>query len=178
MKYVLTGGSASGKSTILAELANRGYSIIPEGAIQIIEEGIASMGKDEFTNWRMNNYTEYQASIIQRQIELEQDVDDEIVFLDRSAIDCYTFCRMKNANIPEIFSEAMNSGLFEYEKVFVLETLNPFPERYETGRTQNYERSVSMGNALREDYEEFGYNVIWIPMMSVDERVELILSYI
>ena len=178
MKFVLTGGSASGKSTLLAELEQRGYLVIPEGAIQIIKEGIAQLGKDDFTLWRMNNYTEYQEMIIQRQLELEQDVDSTIVFLDRSAIDCYTFCRMKNADIPDIFSEASQSGLFGYEKIFVLETIYPFPERYETERTSNYESSVQMGKALQEDYEEFGYEVIWIPMMSVDERVELILSYI
>lgn len=176
MKYILTGGSSSGKSTILAELKQRGYSVIPEGAIQVIEEGIASMGKDEFTQWRMNNYTEYQGMIVQRQLELEEDVDSDIIFLDRSAIDCYTFCRMKDVEQPDIFYETMNSGLFTYEKVFVLETIYPFPERYETGRTQNYERSVSMGQALAEDYQEFGYEVIWIPMASIDERVKLILS--
>ena len=178
MKFVLTGGSASGKSTILAELANRGYSVIPEGAIQIIEEGIASMGKEEFTQWRMNNYQEYQGMIIQRQIELEADVNNDIIFLDRSAIDCFTFCRMKGVEPPLIFQQASQSGLFNYKKIFVLETIYPFPERYETGRTQNYERSVAIGESLREDYEEMGFEVIWIPMMLVNERVEMILSYL
>ena len=40
--YVITGGPSTGKTTLLEELAKRGYKTIPEVARVVIDEGIAA----------------------------------------------------------------------------------------------------------------------------------------
>src|SRR5688572_29720181 len=43
--FIISGGPGSGKTTVISELASRGYSCVPEVARQIIQEQMRSGGR-------------------------------------------------------------------------------------------------------------------------------------
>ncbi|HEY4482760.1 MAG TPA: ATP-binding protein [Candidatus Paceibacterota bacterium] len=166
-KYVLTGGPGIGKTTLIELLMQKGYSIVPEAARMIIEEEKLK-GSDALPN---RDIAKFQELVAVRQLELEAAAKGEVVFCDRSIIDGYGYCKLANVPPPKQL-EDLDKG--RYYKIFLLAPLN----YYETdnSRFEHSAHAMAIHKAIIEAYKEVGYELIDVPVLAPNERVEFILK--
>lgn len=175
-KYVITGGACVGKTTLLEELEKLGYETVPEAARQIIER---EQGHHKL-NPRWNpilpwtDLYKFQEEVERRQRCNENDIKNDVAFLDRSLVDGIAYARL--GDIEELPNLRKYITKAKYTKVFFLEHL-PFyhkdDQRYEDEKT-----SKDIHNEIYNVYTELGFDVVRVPAVSVKERVKLILDEI
>lgn len=166
-KYVITGGTCTGKTTVINLLKNMGHPTVPETARMVIEKELKN--DSDILPWK--NLYLFEEEMIKLQIELEKEIKEDS-FLDRGALDSYAFCRIANISIPTVLTE----NIFKYEKVFFLERLDFYKNDHL--RVENEELSKKVEKELINVYQEFGYDLIFVPKMSPKERVHFILKQI
>ena len=168
-KYVVTGGPGVGKSTVINILANRGYDVIPEMARETIEEEV---GRDsDALPWK--DLSKFQGIIAQKQLENERRAVGDEIFLDRCLIDGHAYCQQGQVATPEII---LNEAKGRYDKIFLLD---PLP-KYETdsARKENAELQAIIHKATEDAYREFDYEIINVPVLDPEERVDFIIEQI
>lgn len=170
-KFVLTGGVCAGKSETLLALGREGFHMVEEAARVIIKEQLSQGG--EILPWVLHNHDEFQKRVVKLQIELEEKHSDD-AFLDRSVMDGLAFYRALGQTPSREVMDAANNA--RYDKVFYLEML---PEYHlDEGRRMNIQHARLVHQLIKEVYEEFGYDLIYVPYMSIKERVDFIKKHI
>jgi predicted ATPase len=168
-KHILTGGPGIGKTTILELMAQRGFAVVPEAARYVIEIEQACDG--DALPWKDN--TKFQQRVMETQLEFENKIGEGIIFLDRGLIDGHGYCNHFGTTTPEGLIE-LSAG--RYEKVFLLDQLPDY--RNDESRLENFEEATRIHEAIASAYISLGYEIIRVPVLSPDERVEFILNRI
>ena len=169
--YVITGGPNCGKSPVIEALAFRGFSIRPEAASVLINQGL-SEGKtlEEIRG----DEVAFQNKVLEMKIAAENNADpNELIFWERSIPDSTTYLRLSGGSTKQA-EEA--SGLRRYRGIFILDLLIGYIKDHR--RTEGAEKRNSIHDALVDDYRSLGYNPINVPVLPIDERVNLILKTI
>jgi predicted ATPase len=164
---ILSGCSGGGKSTILSELARRGYAHVPEPGRQIVIEQEAIQG--DALPWV--NLTKFLELALSRSIHqfLITEEKDNFVFFDRSIIDAINLDDRNN----QYFWNAAHK--FRYNKLVFL--VPPWEEIYQN----DSERKHSFQEAKREydnlifKYKKLNYEILIVPQESVQKRADYIL---
>ncbi|MFH0932349.1 MAG: ATP-binding protein [bacterium] len=168
--HVLTGGPSCGKTTLINSLSQMGYKTSPEVARQIIEEEVLKGKTLEQIRGPEGNFQE---KVFKKAVEREQCLSPkELVFLDRSLLDCLAYSLFNNSNPIE---RQKVSRKYEYSKIFFLERV--VWEKDHT-RTEDEETARQIDEFLKKVYQEEGYELIFIPPVSVEERIKFILGYL
>lgn len=168
-KYIITGPSCSGKSTLIQELEARGFSVIKELAKSHILEQ-KEKGIDE--PWLREDF---QPALLNLQFEQESKIpeDANIIFLDRGVHDIVAFFEHRQQQVPEELAKKIKD--YKYEKVFFLEQLNFFDkEGFRAEKDASEAKSIS--KLIRKNYENSGHKIITVPAISVKERADLIVK--
>lgn len=161
MKIVLAGGPCSGKSSVIEELFRRGHCVVREAAREVLEvrgERIVS--------------ADLQREISRKQVELERDLDEGLVFLDRGLVDVVAYSNYALGELPDDLKGLQFRG--RYSKVFLLDRL-PFQDdglRVESGE----EVAREIHEEIARAYENFGYEIERVPVMPIGERADYILK--
>ncbi len=169
-KIVITGGPCSGKTTVIEELAKRGFSVLKETAKEIVAiRRHIPMTKEE-SQIR-------QDLIFNEQLAKENKAekkDCEILFLDRGLIDglSYSILYAGEASIQRYLPAVKEKN---YDFVFLLELL-PFDSGGFRAENENEEEARKIQKSISDLYERLGYKLIFVPKMSVEERIEFILK--
>ena len=170
-KYIITGPSCAGKSTLVHELEARGFHVIKEVAKSYIleqkEKGVSEPWLRE----------DFQPVMLRLQIENESIIPENasIVFLDRGVHDILAFFLHRKQEVPEELAKKAKN--YKYEKVFFLEPLNFFDkEGFRAEKDKDEARVIS--ELIKQAYESKGHEIIMIPAVSVKERAELIIKNI
>lgn len=167
--YAITGGPSSGKSTTVALLSQRGHRVSPEVARTILDEQVA-LGRTVAEIRAAGE--EFQNMILARQIELELGFDaDELIFLDRGIPDGLGYERFLQLEPNPAITEA--AGNAKYRKVFVLETLHLHDDG---SRIEDEADQQGIHDNIVAVYTELGHDLVEVPVMSPEERVEFILA--
>jgi len=171
MVYVITGGPGFGKSVLIQKLHELGYPVGREIARQIIEQQIAD-GGDLFP-WK--DAAGFEKRVMDERIEFLKSIDFETVaFSDRGLPDQAAFSRYKGKEISIQLKEAITANYYA-KKVF----LTP-PWRYiyrnDTIRTETFEEAEKIHHFIVEAYLDGGYELINLPFVSPDKRIEFILK--
>jgi len=178
VKIAITGGPHSGKTTLLAELAARGFAVVPEAAISVIEELVAELGRDRARAWRLTHVPQFQERIAQRQLQLEYAARQEsaaAVFCDRGLVDGLAYMRLAGAPPTPFVKAAVASS--RYDLIVLCEICLPFKPRIETGRTSDLRRAREIEASLVVTYREFGYHLLRLPAeATVASRADLLLE--
>ena len=169
---MITGCSGGGKSSLLAELARRGYHTFPEPGRQIFKEqtligGPALPARDGVLFGEL---------CISRTINrmVEAAAAQDFVFFDRGLIDPLSHWARLGTESPAHWTEAAKRFRFHH-KVFVAP---PWPEIFEN----DSERRHSLDEALRDYpfllklYRDFGYETIVLPKLPVPARADFVLN--
>ena len=166
--HVITGASCSGKTTIINQLADKGFQTVPEVARQYFEKELAK-GRtiDEIRKDRVaiTNQVYDLWLKLNRQLRVT-----EVTFLDRGLPDALAFYRFAGLNPNEILPDCFQ---YRYASVFIL---NRLPYQQDGIRAGDDTTAAYFDSWMERDYSALGYNVVRIPVLSPEERLSFILE--
>ncbi len=169
---VLTGCSGGGKSTLLAELARRGFAAFPEAGRQIVREqdwtgGDALPGADAL------RFSELAVSRALHFRILAAELAGP-VFFDRSPVDQWAALGRSGLPMPATIAGAVERCRYN-ATVFVAP---PWPEIFTTDAERRHDLVEAMAEygPLRAAYERLGYRLIDLPKTGVEARADFVLA--
>jgi predicted ATPase len=169
--YIITGAPSTGKTSILNELASKGFKCHSEIARQVIRENLDS-GLEIFPWNQMQLFSDM---VLDRMKTLVTSFEpDQIQFLDRSMVDLIGYMHFAGKEAPNHYKdEALKVGYAK--KVFYLPI---WEDIYTTDeeRKESVEEAMQIASALYNAYANLGFEIIEVPRGSVEERVDFILE--
>jgi predicted ATPase len=175
--YVITGGPGVGKTTLLDELKNRSFSVVPEIARELIHEQQAIDG--DFLPWK--NKKSYMELLYLRSVKSFEKVihgytGTEPVFFDRGFLDALCYGALEGlpvANEMKILAETTRYS----NQVFILP---PWKDIYQTDaqRKQDWNEAVFTYNKMIQTYRNYGYDLVEVLKSTVAERADFVLESI
>lgn len=172
--YIITGGPGSGKTTLLDALAAKGFTIVPEVARPIIQEELATGGNALHTGDRLAFRDKMMAHSVRD--FLSQLQCDKPVFFDRGIPDLIGYSYLIGEPVPLVYWE-MTKTLRYNPTVFIAP---PWAAIYEHDvlRKQDFQEAQDTYQAIKKGYLESGYQLIELPLLSVEERLAFIIQNI
>jgi predicted ATPase len=170
--FVLTGGPGSGKSTLIERLRARGYARSDEAGRAIIQDQVLIGGNA--LPWRDTKaYAELMLSWEMRSHRAAHELSGT-VFFDRGVPDVIGYLRLQDLAIPAYMAKAVE--LFRYNRQVLIAP--PWPEIYaqDAERKQDLEEAERTYVAMQETYADFGYDLIELPRVSIDERLKFVVE--
>jgi predicted ATPase len=165
--HVITGEICCGKTTLINLLADQGYQIHPEVSRQYIEEQVAK-GRD-IEELFASTLDERAITDLQRRAECGL-IPAEITFLDRSLPDFLWFWRLLTMDPNELLVDCFRH---RYASVFILD---PLPLQMDGARIDDDAYTILFRQALVSDYSALGYDILRVPVMPPQERLEFVLE--
>lgn len=170
--FVISGGPGVGKTTLINELKNSGFEIVEENARKIIKNQIDT--NQEGLPWK--NKEKYAKLMLEESIKSYQNEvsvkNVNPVFFDRGILDSLCYMKMEHISISKHIIELVKQ--YRYNKtVFILP---PWKEIYRTDneRKQDWNEAELTFEKMKETYIEFGYNIILVPKMTLQERIKFV----
>jgi len=171
--FVLTGGPGSGKSTLIDALERAGYARSLEAGRGVIQDQMSIGGRalpwDDRTlfselmlSWEMRSYRMARGSA-------------GLVFFDRGVVDVLGYLRLIRHSALEHMHKAAEQ--FRYNRqVFIAP---PWEEIFQQDqeRKQDFNEAVRTYDALAATYTEYGYELIELPRVPIEERVRFVLHH-
>lgn len=165
---VITGGPSSGKTTTVSQLKNLGFASSPEAARTLIDIGINS----GLTVQEIRRSEEhFNQSILSIQMAVENILlPDKVCFHDRGIPDSLAYIRLSGGD-ESVARKFVTKR--KYHKIFLLELL-PFQKDY--ARTEDSRKAKQIEQLIYEAYKELNYEVIIVPLLTIEERAHFILD--
>ncbi len=165
--HVITGAVSCGKTTLIDLLADKGFQTLPEQARPYIEGELA---KGRTLDQIFGNQAD-QRAITDRRLRAELGLRaTDVVFLDRALPDHLWFWRLYGLDPNELLQECLR---YHYASVFILDLL---PLELDGARIDHERFTVLLDEALVRDYSALGYDVVRVPVLSPQERLEFVVE--
>jgi len=164
---VISGCSGGGKSTLLSELASRGYQVVQEPGRQIVKEQQAIEG-DALPWVNLNKFLDL---VLSRYIlQFNSQKGSQFIFFDRGIIDALQL----DSSQPEYFQRAAEN--FRYNPLVFL--VPPWEEIFasDTERKHDFASAKKEFDELLIKYKNLGYETVLIPKMAVKDRANFVLE--
>ena len=160
-KFIITGGPCTGKTSVINELA-KDFKVVPEVGREVL--------KDLKPEQRKTFKIQYE--IFKKFLEADKKLDgyDGIVFCDMGILCPLAFFRFFGLEFPEKDLEKCKKESTNYETVFILDPV-PFEDDDVRKHINDFKKIQEL---IKEVYEEYGYEVVRVPLMSVEGRVDFI----
>jgi len=166
--HVITGAPCSGKTTLIDQLADKGFQTVPETGRQYIER---EMARGRTIDEIRENEATFARLIRDMQLRIEGGLRaNDVTFLDRAFPDCLAFHRVRGLNPNEILAQCFHH---RYASVFVLDRL---PVQKDGVRTEDDASAGLLDEWLARDYNALGYSVVRVPVLSPEERLAFVLD--
>ncbi len=168
---VVTGCSGGGKSSLLGELAARGYRTFAEPGRQIVKEQTA-IGRPNIIGDDPVLFGELCiARTLNRMIETADAPGP--VFFDRTHIDPLSYYARNPADEPPHWRRAAEVFRFHPTVFFV----PPWPEifRQDAERRHTFEDGLAEYPVLLKNYRRFGYRPVIVPKAPIPARADFVL---
>ncbi|QQT25471.1 AAA family ATPase [Sphingobacterium spiritivorum] len=173
--YIITGGPGVGKTTLIETLKND-VRIVAEVARQIIKEQIQCKGL-------ALPWAEYQAYAklmfdysVRDFLHFNSQYYNQITLFDRGIPDTLCYLEMLGDAIPIQMENAAKH--YRYNRnVFILP---PWKDIFEQDdeRKQSWDEAEQTYYYMKQTYEKYGYHLIDVPKVSLDERRTFILEHL
>ncbi|MFQ5922568.1 MAG: AAA family ATPase [Anaerolineales bacterium] len=166
--HVITGAPCSGKTTLIDQLADKGFRTVPETARLYFEREKA---RGRTVNDVRKSARTVERGLIDMQLKFELELRAiEVAFLDRGLPDSLTFCRTAGLNPNEFLSECFRH---RYASIFVLDRI---PIQQDGIRIEDDAIASLLDEWLARDYYALGYSVMRVPVLSPKERLAFVLE--
>ncbi|MBP2571092.1 putative ATPase [Agrobacterium tumefaciens] len=168
---ILSGCSGGGKSTLLAELARRGFATVEEPGRRIVIEETRNNG----TALPWIDIEAFARRAIAMALEDRQKAPAEgLVFFDRGLIDAASALRHVGG---DGFIDTLKNT-HRYNRLVFLTP--PWPEIYrgDDERRHGFDAAVEEYERLVRDYEALGYDSVVLPKSGIEDRADFILARI
>ncbi len=166
--HVITGASSSGKTTLIDQLADKGFQTFPEVGRQYFERELAK-GRT------IDEIREDRAAMTRKIYDLWLKFNDglrvaDVTFLDRGLPDALSFYRFAGMNPNEILPDCFQH---RYASVFILDRL---PYQQDGIRGGDDTTATYFDLWMERDYSALGYNVVRVPVSPPEERLAFVLD--
>jgi predicted ATPase len=166
--HVITGGPCSGKTTLIDELADKGFRTVPETARPYIEK---EMARGRTIDEIREDADALERGLLEMQLRFERALRaTDVAFLDRGLPEGLTYCRVAGLNPNEFLSECFHH---RYASIFVLDRL---PLQQDDLRIEKNATARLLDEWLARDYSSLGYGVIRVPVLSPRDRLAFVLE--
>jgi predicted ATPase len=166
---VISGCSGGGKSTLLAELGRRGYTVIEEPGRRIVMEEMNNGGSA--LPWVDMAAFAHRAIMMALVDRSSAPVSGAWIFFDRSLIDAaVALQQLTREPVLEQFGQTHRY----HHRVFLAP---PWPELYMIDRERRHKPAAAVAEYYRllKAYPSLGYEVSVLPRVGVVERAEFVL---
>jgi len=166
--HVITGAISSGITTLIGQLAAKGFQTVPEAARQYFER---EMAKGRTVDEIRGNPAALQRSLNDATLRSELALRaNDVLFLDRGFPDALAFCRANGLNPNEILADCFQH---RYASVFLLDR---FPVEQDGLRFHDDVTAGLIDEWLARDYGALGYSVVRVPVLSPQARLAFVLE--
>jgi predicted ATPase len=167
---IISGCSGGGKSTLLAELARRGFATIEEPGRRVVREELASGG--DALPWIDAIGFAHRITALAKEDYGAARALPRPVFFDRGLVDAAVA-------IEHLMGEPILADLAaHYRYASPVFLAPPWPELFasDAERRHDFASAVAEFERLAATYSALGYDVILLPKVSVAERLAFILE--
>ncbi|MES0196306.1 AAA family ATPase [Mesorhizobium sp. M0011] len=170
--FVLTGGPGSGKTTLIEALRHAGFATSVEAGRGIIRDQSAIGGSA--LPWRDRAlFAELMLAWEMRSYQIARQQTGRPVFFDRGVPDTIGYLRLSGLPLPEHANAA--AGRFRYHQRVFVAPLWPEIFAQDEERKQTLEEAERTHHALVGVYTELGYELVPLPLATVEERLRFML---
>lgn len=170
---LLIGGPSSGKTTLINHLEEEGYICYPEISREVTLKARAQ-GVDQLF---LTNPMLFSEMLLDGRIEQFENAikEEKTVFIDRGIPDVLAYMDFIGDTYPEKFVWACEK--YKYDKIFLLP---PWEEIYtsDSERYESYEQAMQIHDFLVNTYTKYGYDLIEVPKVSVENRYQFIIDHL
>lgn len=170
-RFILTGTPGSGKTTLLQELDRRGYTIIPEAATDVIAH---EQKNGSIKPWEDPAFID-KIIILQKNRQIAS--QKNLQFYDRSPFCTYALAHYLHYPFSEILLTEIHRCLQEkvYQpQIFFLENLGYIEST--SARQISFEEAIIFEKIHLDVYKKFGFEIVFVPPVPLQERCEFILE--
>jgi predicted ATPase len=173
-KIVITGGPGTGKSTVIEELMRLKYACMPEISREITLNA-QKKGIDQLFLKKPLLFSQLLLDGRESQYKQAGIKKNDIVFFDRAIPDVHGYMNYLGVDYPNNYIE--KSLEHRYSDIFLMP---PWEKIYTTDneRYENFEQSLAIYNHLKKTYLHLNYDIIEVPLGTVQKRVNFILNTI
>ena len=170
---LLIGGPSSGKTTLINHLEAKGFICYPE----ISREVTLKAREQGIDHLFLENPLLFSELLLEGRINqfIQATTETATVFIDRGIPDVVAYMDF----IGDTYSEKFNEACFKYkyDKVFLLP---PWEEIYTSDavRYESYEEAMQIHDFLVAAYHHYGYDLIEVPKVSVENRYQFIIDHL
>lgn len=169
-RIVITGCSGGGKSTLLAELARRGFAVVPEPGRRIVEaEPDPASPRLPWND--LACFAEAATALALADFERTGDAPGP-TFFDRGLLDA--LLARAHATGEAVPRDVVAAHRYERTVFFA----PPWPEIYasDAQRRHDFAEAVAEAERLRAAYPAFGYRLAVLPKVAVAARADMVLA--
>lgn len=166
--HVITGAPCSGKTTMIDQIADKGFQTAPESARAYIEGELAKGRTIEEIREDPAAMTRRVYNLmIRREIELRV---DETTFLDRGLPDAPAFYRIAGMDPNQVVPDCF---IRRYATVFMLDRL---PYQIDGVRIADDPTAEYHDAWIERDYRTMRYEIVRVPVLPPEERLTYVLE--
>lgn len=170
-KIVLAGGPSTGKSSVIDFLKSKGYPCLDESFRELLDKERENETGVNFGNTPLEfSYSIYKSRYAQYEIGDKYPIS----FFDRSLIDVLAYLDMEHISYPLEWQKAIETKKY-HPTVFYFPMWKDIYTMDEH-RTETWEQALKVDKAIRKKYIYEGYELIEVPLMTVEKRTDFILK--
>jgi predicted ATPase len=171
---VITGAPCSGKTAVIHMLEQRGFRVVHEVARAYIDSELLkgkTLPEIKTDEWAFERHILMEKVRIESTLKKDEIIFlDEIIFFDRGVPDSIAYYKLNGLDSAEPFQK---SGEVRYQNVFLFERLRFLTDPV---RSESEKTAQQLGRLIQESYQALGYDLIHVPLLSVEARTEFILE--
>ena len=167
--YVITGPPCSGKTTLIKSLGDSGFKTNPDISRMMIENLLAQ-GKSLSEIYD-------KADVLQENILIEMLsnakslIPSDLIFHDYSFPDNIPYLKLLGLEIKPEFRKA--AKIYNYKAIFICK---PLAFQADGVRVESVRDQFFLYDAILDCYQDLGYTVYELPVVSVEERLQIIMK--
>ncbi len=173
-KIVITGGPASGKTSIIKALETMGYPCLHEISREVTLQGRQNGIQHLFISDPLLFSEKLLEGRIAQYVQAEN-LTDNFVFIDRGIPDVVAYLDRVGTDYPNPFTKACIE--YTYDEVFILP---PWEEIYsqDNERYEDFKEATILFEYLKKTYNTYEYQHVHVPCGSIEERVQYIIDHL
>ena len=171
-RIVLTGGPGTGKTSIINALISRGSFCFEEISREIIKDEMAK--GTNVLPW--DDLMAFSQKVIDGRGEQYENAKTGTSFYDRSVYDSIAYLHLDKVEVLEEW-DTLGKKLAFHTDVFITPPWRDIFHQ-DNERKESFEQLTLLHDTLIKTYEEYGYNLVEVPKLSIEERVTFILNHL